>query len=542
MRRIIPILLALIFTLSCSVTAPTSQASNPSGSTPTSGATANDDTPLAAENTATATLPVEPAPTSTRVPPSPRWYWSVDDSDTTKVIAVNQFGERRELGVLENADDLHTTALSIDHERALLFLDSNNILRVYLLTPDGMQQIAFPTEPFPFTSESDHTSRAIIAVHEDHVVFSYVTEEGSNVAPDMGPIFFIDLAALTMQQIDKRVSRAPYANNRSWFHASEDGRYLRYLNGDSRKMEIRELDMVSGDVRTLYTTTGSSFGIYASPQGDLWYLRNAKLLIDLHGNQKDLTDESLTQRPLRDGRVMVYPRNCVDDCEIKILTAFGNDAELTYHLPWAIEEGAFSSEINQLLPDQSVVFVGKPYVYFSNPPSTAQSYPGLLEQDAPLFRLTPDGASRLIGIYTGNVSDDGSRVLVRSTDQTSYFIYDVIADRPLFDMPADASLEYYYTMTYFLDMGVLVNLDASVPDQKDAYRSFRHAFVYKTSTALVWEDVNQEILNCPDLLEDATLICWFYRTDYNFDLVRFDPAAGTKTPLLENVWLIEYIP
>ena len=164
--------------------------------------------------------------------------------------------------------------MSLDHERALLFLDNDDTLRVYLLTPDGMQKIKLPDEPFYFNTEFAQTSRSIIAVYEDHVLFSYVTESASNIMPDTGPIFLMDLTALTTQLIDKKVSRDPYSNNSYWFHASPDGRYLRYMSGDQKKMDIRELDMVTGEARTLFTTSGSSYNIRTSPQGDLWYLRD----------------------------------------------------------------------------------------------------------------------------------------------------------------------------------------------------------------------------------------------------------------------------
>jgi hypothetical protein len=468
----------------------------------------------------------------------------VDDSDTEKVVAVNQFGERRELGLLENSDDMHTSVTPLDHERALLFLDTDDTLRVYLLTPDGMQKIKLPGEPYYFNADLWQTSRAVIAVYEDHVLFSYVTESASNIMPDTGPILLMDLTALTTQLIDKKVSRDPYSNNSFWFHASPDGRYLRYLSGDQKKMEIRELDMVTGEARTLFTTSGSSYNIRTSPQGDLWYLRADKKILDLNGNQTDFTDESQTVRPMQDGNIAVYPRECVDDCEIKVFAPFGNAAELTYNFPWVIESASIYNNLNQVLPDQSLLVAGRPSAYLSKAPAAVADYPDLLEEDSPLFRLTPDGQARLVGIYIGNASADGRYILLRASDQSSFFIYDAIADRPLFDIPIDTTLENYLVMsTSFQDMGIVVNLSPSVPGGQNEYRFFYHAYVYETSKSIGWEDVNAEINSCPDLLEDGTLVCWFYQTDStNFDLVHFDPVTGAKTPLLENAWLVDFTP
>ena len=541
MKRIAALLFTLIIFLSAcaSPTASTSAPGEQTDATSTSQPAV-----IPATNTATSTFTPEPTVTPTPVPPSPRWYWSVDNSDAAKVIAVNQFGEKRELGALEQSDDMHTAAISLDDERALLFLDNDNTLRVYLLMPDGMQKIKLPDEPFYFNTEFAQTSRAIIAVHEDRVLFSYVTESASNIMPDTGPIFLMDLTTLTTQLIDKTVSRDPYSNNSYWFRASPDGRYLRYMSGDPKKMDIRELDMVTGEARTLFTTSGSSYNIRTSPEGDLWYLRADKKILDLNGNQTDFTDESQTARPLRDGNVAIYPRDCADDCEFKVFAPFGNTTELTYKFPWVIESASIYNNLNQVLPDQSLLVAGRPSAFLSKAPAAAADHPDLLGEDSPLFRLTPDGEARLVGIYIGNASEDGRFVLLRSADQTSFFIYDVIADRPLFDIPIDTELEDYYVMSArFYDRGILINLSASVPGEKNVYRFFYNAYVYDTSTPIAWEDVNAEISGCPDLLEDGTLVCWFYRTDdNNFDLVRFDPATGTKTVLLENVWLIDFIP
>ncbi len=539
MKRSIPLLFTLVvFIFACGA---------PAVSTPQPDKQVKStSTPQSVENTATATntsIP-EPTITSTPVPPSPRWYWSVDNSDTAKVIAVNQFGEKRELGALEQSDDMHTAVTPLDHERALLFLDADNTLRVYLLTPNGMQKIKLPDEPFYFNTEFAQTSRAIIAVYEDHVLFSYVTESASNIMPDTGPIFLMDLTALATQLIDKTVSRDPYSNNSYWFHASSDGRYLRYMSGGQRKMDIRELDMATGEARTLFTTSGSSYNIRTSPEGTLWYLRADKKILDLNGNQTEFTDESQTVRPMQDGIVAVYPRECVDDCVINVFAPFGSAAELTYNFPWVIESASIYNNLYQVLPDQSLLVAGRPSAFLSKAPSAVADYPDLLGEDSPLFRLTPDGQSHLVGIYIGNASEDGRYILLRSSDQTKFFIYDVITDRPLFDIPINSTLEDYFVMSArFFDTGVLINLSASVPGKQNAYRFFYSVYVYDTSTPIAWEDVNAEINSCPDLLEDGALVCWFYRADgNNFDLVRLDPTTGTKTPLLENVWLIDFTP
>lgn len=544
MKRIITLLFSVtLFMSACaSPTDSTSAPTEQTGSAPTSQPVEVD--------TATPEPTIPPTP----LPPAARWYWAVD-SDTAKVITVNQFGERRELGQLDQADYLHTTATSLDADRAILFLDTDNALRVYLLTPDGAQKIKLPSEPYYFNAEFSEVGRAVVAVHDDYAVFTFVTKgayQSQTVgAVDTGPVFLVGLKSLTANLIDKEANLDPLDVNRLWFHKSKNGRYLRYLNGnaDAEKMEIRELDLVTGEARTIYTAKGPPARLYTSPEGDLWYLRREGLILDLNGNQTDFTDMAQMLSPLKDGKVLVYSWNCVDNCEIKVFSPFGNDAALSYNLPWTIENATSYIKVRQLLPDQSLLFAGLPYVQLSNPPAIMETFPDLKEMDASLFRLTPDGQAHLVGIYeegifTSNVSPNGQFILMKSTDHTSFFIYDAVADRPLFSMPIDTELEDYLTTIRFFDNGIVVNLSASVPGTKHSvYRNFYYVYYHETSTALNWEDVNFEITGCPDLLEDGTLICWFYRTDTsNFDLARFDPVSETKTTLLENVWMIDSLP
>jgi len=546
MKRIVPLLFAtVIFIFACA--SPAAPASAPDVQVKSTS------TAQPVENTVTATTAFTPEPTitATPVPPTPHWYWGVD-SDTMKVIAANQLGDRKEIGELSQAETLHASATSLDDERALLFLDNNDTLRVYLLTPDGMQKIKLPSEPVYFNIELSQFSRAVVAVHDDYAVFTYITKSAHQSqtvgAVDSGPVFLVDLKSLTAALIDKEGNSYPYDPNRAWFRTSQDGRYLRYLNGsaDAEKIEIRELDLVTGAARTINTNQGPPIRVHASPEGDLWYPDSANLILDLNGNQMDVADEDQMFTPLKDGKVIVYPWNCVDNCGLRVFAPFGDDAELTYNLPWTIEGSTSYVNVRQVLSDQNLLFAGMPYATLSNVPAIVDTYPGLTKLDIPLFRLAPDGQARLVGIYeegifTSNVSPNGQFIVARSADHTSFFVYDAVADRPLFDMPINPDLEDPLVNIRFFDNGILTNLSAAEPGTKNSvYHDFYYLYDFKTSTVLNWEDVNAEFDICPDLLEDGSLVCWFYRTDgSNFDLVRFNPASGMKTVLLENIWLID---
>ncbi len=548
MKRIIALLFTLIIFLSACAS-PTVPISAPVEQVEATSALQSTEVGVVG-NTVIAASTSESTSTPTPVPPSPHWYWSVDDSDTEKVIAVNQFGERRELGALAQSDDLHTVVISLDDERALLFLDNDDTLRVYLLTPAGVQKIKLPDEPVYFNTELSQFSRAVVAVYADYAVFTYAAN-GDVGTVNTGPVYLVDLQSLTAKLIDEDGNRDPIDVNRAWFRISQDGRYLRYLNGnaDVKKIEIRELDLSTGIVRTININQGPPARVHASPEGDMWYPDSANLILDLNGNQMEFADEAQMFTPLRDGKGLVYDWNCVDNCELKVITPFGNDAALTYNLPWTIEGASSYVNVRQVLPDQSLLFAGMPYATFSNAPAIVETYPTLTEIDIPLFRLTPDGQARLVGTYvqgdfTSNVSRNSQFILMKSIDKTSLFVYDAVADRPLFSMPIDTELEEPLVIIKFYANGLLANLSASVPGTKNSdYRNFYYLYDFKTATVLNWEDANAEINSCPDLLEDGKLVCWIYRTDsINFDLVRFEPATGIKIPLLEDVWLVDFTP
>ena len=168
--------------------------------------------------------------------------------------------------------------------------------------------------------------------------------------------------------------------------------------------------------------------------------------------------------PLKDGKGLVYDWDCVDNCALKVITPFGDDSDLTYNLPWTIEGSTSYVNVRQLLPDQSLLFAGMSYSALSNTPAIVETYPEMTQLDIPLFRLTPDGQARLVGFYiegdfTNNVSPNGQFILMQPTDKTSFFIYDAVADRPLFDIPINPDLEDAIVTIKFFDNGMLADFE-----------------------------------------------------------------------------------
>jgi hypothetical protein len=544
MKRILSVLFLLVFLTSCAGNAP----SVPAASAAMTVTTAATGTPASPENTATATFTPEPTVTPTPVPAPARWYWGLQEG-TNQLLAASQDGEIRQLGSLPASELENFKAFVLDDERALLVTVDQTRLHAYLLTPDGMQPIDLPAD-LVYDQEQSGYSLVVPAVHGDHALLGYTDQPssgGSNMA-DRGPLLLIDLEALTASIVDTQVNHdlsSSVSETRLWAHVSEDGSQLRYLEGDREKMSVRELDLSNGQVRTVNTTTNHvTANISASLRGDLWRFAKDGLVFDLNGNQTEFTDPSLLFRPLREAKALVMPADCEDDCELKVVDPFGGEAELVYRLPWSTSYAFQNPLLYQPVSDQSLLFVGAAPVRLSNTPALMSETPALRENDRPVFRLTPDGNSRLVGIYVPEfgqdnlpVSSDGRYMLLEALDHQSFFIYDVPADRALAETAAFPELDYFWGDAAFDESGVIAHLTASTAE--NTYRDFFLVHSFLTGKSFSWEPEAGAYAGCEDILPDDSVVCWEYNDQQtSFNLVRYDPETQETRILLENAQFI----
>ena len=504
-----------------------------------------------ATDTLSPTLAATATPSPTPIPIPPIWQW-VYDPESTDILAVNLSGETRVIGTLDLEAARNYLAIPIQDELALLLVASDVTLRAYLLSIESLQPIRMP-DSFPYNGVISPTSLAGMGIYEQYIVFTYATREsvgghGGNDMPRNGPAFYVDTANLTARLIDSAVMYDAWTDTRRWFHLSNDGQFLRYLNGDPSDMKVRQVDLLTGETRTIASTTKSPFSIYGSPSGDLWSLRYSGLIVDLDGNRADFNDTGLRFKPLEGGKGISMPVECSAPCTLQVMTPFGSDPVLNYSLPWSISGGAYFPLLSQLLPDESLLFVGNSDSLVGNPTGTLEMYPGLLADDEPVFRLSPDGEARLVGAYrqydfnsSGRmpISEDGRYILLKAQDQSEFFVYDVLADKALFSLPFEPGLEYFYSTLQFHEKGILLHLSAATLD--DQYQYYYSLYLFDGGRAVAWEDTAGVFLSCPDLYNDGSLACWVY-TESGSDLVRYDPVSGTQTTLLESVWVLEYLP
>ena len=537
MKRVIPFLLALMFIVAC--------AGNTTALPETSTQSAESTNTPSAMIENTATLTPEPTLTPTPEPPPAHWYWALENG-TNKLYAIDQDGEKREIGTLPSAEAENIPqGFQLDAER-VLFFTADDQLHAYLLTLNGMQPIELPAD---VSWGPDATLyRSVIAGRlDEHILFSYPTQAGvmKGFYPESGTMLLIDLQSLTAKVIDDAayfdVSSYGFSDPRYWFHASTDQRYVRYMNGsaDRAKQDLREVDLLNGEVRTVYTTNSSPYYAYASPQGDLWYMGKSEVVLDLGGNQKDFSNESQTFFPLADGKGIVASPDCTGTCELKVVTPFGTAPDLTFSLPWSIREIHYP-DMTQLMPDQDLIFTGAPANALSDTPSIVDQYPNWDFIDNPVFRLSPNGQSRLIGFYGSDTSDygfpispDGRHYFLTSPQSDSFFIYDAVEDSSLTEMPRSADLNYYFDTVRFSPTGIMISWRTQT---EGIEKQFFHAYSHVSGTSFTWEDESREVYACVDQLEDASLICWTYTDlDKPPSLLRYDPATKEMILLMENI-------
>lgn len=538
MKRLIFSLLVTVTLLSsCNGSATATLPPDESGETPATP-TAMIPTPM--QDTAT---PV-PEPTATAmatpIPPDPIWYWSVD-AESLRVVGVNQFGERREFDTLNAQDETSTVVYRLDADNALLFIITKGI-KLYWLTPDAMQPIAFGKSLNGIRLDDDITrSLSLVTSNPGHAVFSLTTEQSYSSMPDNGPLFWVDRANLSAVRVDEKVSRSIIGSRRNWFHTSPDGHFLRYISGDKPNRSVHELDMTTGETRTIAFSSGSPYAVQASRSGDVWYFEDTGLVADLAGNQFMFNELGSLLLLLDNGNGLVIPNGCEDNCTVRVVDLFADQTKASYQVPWGLTLRFTWNEITQALPDQSLLIPGAPMIVLTSEPALMLDYPSIAPENAPLFRLTPDGQFDLIGLYNKIdsafffASPDGRYPVLQAVDKSNIFIYDAETGKTLMTIPSDPGRDDPFIWNDFYDNGVLVNLSWNGSDQ-----NIFAAYNYETGAGAVWEDNSYEITSCPTLFDDGTLICWFTsQTDPDiFDLIHFDPVSGKRTPLLENVWFV----
>jgi hypothetical protein len=546
MRRIIPIMLTIIFITACAGTAAT-----PSVPDLLTHTTINTDTAIPMADTATATSTPEPTFTPTPVPPPARWYW-VEDAETKQLMAINQDGEKRGIGTLSAEEVENSMAFRVDDGRAFLITISKSKFNAYLLTLDGMQPIQMP-DSLPFNEMSD-SYWAVPAVYGDRLIFSYLTDQsfggtGSTTA-DRGPFVLVDLKTLTASLLDERVHHDVFTGSgdvRTWAHVSQDGRYVRYLNGDDQELSVREVDLTVGEPRTVHTVSGYvTSRIVPSLDGDMWWFALDDTMIDLYGNQFQYTEENKYMLPMRNGDALVVPTDCTDNCEVEVVAAFSGAAGTRYKLPWSPGVG-YNPLIFQVTPDQNLIFLARPLAYLTDKPALASQITDLDDFDRPVFRLSPDGEAKVIGYYDFYmdgipVSSDGQYMLLRSPDHTSILIYDMFSDRSLAELPIVPELDYFWAGIQFFEDGIVAHVTASAPDK--SYRDFIVAYSLLSERSYTWETgADDPIAGCVDLLPDDSLICEMYNnTSEQTRIVRYDPSTKETDVLSANTWFETWLP
>lgn len=488
-----------------------------------------------------------PLPTQTLLPQPEQWRWGYDNISSS-IIAMSLAGEMRKLAPVDQEVAYNAWLISVDATRGLYFSAVNGHLRVYLLTSDAMTEITMP-ETYPQNPEIFPGDTRLIHMYGSQIAFAFVVTDAVGSYPSDGPLFVVDIDTLTAKLIDPKVYFSPNLDVRAWIFSTADERIIRYTSSSGKGLEIRELDMQSGQVSTILTSSGSPYGTAASPAGDLWYLSKTGTIQDLAQNQKGIASEVSFFRPIDGEQGIILPNQCTDKCALQVISPFGDSAVKYYTLPWSIQTLTYYRQYLRLLPDDDLIVVGQMAANFTKPPSLMQDYPTLKNIEQPAIRLSPDGKARLLGIYpaaefsgvgSSPLSQDGRYLVLKAIDGASFFVYDMQNDSNLFNFPLDPALDYFYATANYFDQGILLHLTASLADK--TYQDFYSLYRNNTADTVNWTDNSTQMFACSDMYADNTLACWFTLPDDSYAFSRFDPASGKKTPLAEHLMLLENLP
>jgi len=496
-----------------------------------------------ASETASPTL----MPTNTPIPEKNRWHWAFKP-ETSEIFVVNQSGEVHSIGEIDLLDIDNYRLLSVSDHQVLLFTFSQNKPGLYLLDLKEIQAIKLPAS-FYYDENLFINSLDVIGVVDDKAYFIFSTEQSSqtdrNYYPEKGPIYKIDLLSKHVSLVDEKVYHEPFYDDQLLFLQSKDGHFTRYFSENNNNLLVRELNLETGESRTITSSNGSPSRVNSSIFGEIFHLTNSNVVVDVEGESVIITDSESELRLLRGGEAVIYPKNCQGPCDIEIIDPMTNKILHNYTLPWVAQ--SFISLGTQLLPNKNMLWMGAASSQLLDAPETRNDFPELNDVDFPVFLMSEEKPAELIGIFSKKfldyfqypISDDGRYILLKSISGSHYFIYDAFENLELFSLPIKEGWDYFYGDVRFYTEGILIHFLAS-NNEKD-YIDFYSLHEFGQTGSVYWEDQEGSILTCPDLFSDGTISCWIQRPDTNYDLVRFEPNTENSKYLIENVFVLESI-
>lgn len=391
-------------------------------------------------------------PTNTPIPETNRWHWAFKP-ETSEIFVVNQSGEVHSIGEIDLVNNYDYSLLTVSNHQALLFTFSKNKPIFYLLDLREIHAIKLPAS-FYFDVNLFLHSLEVVGVADNKAYFNFSTEQSSqtdrNYYPEKGPIYKIDLTSKQVSLVDEKVYHEPFYNDRLLFLQSKDGRFTRYFSENINNLLVRELNLETGESRTITSSTGSPNRVNSSIHGDIFHLTNSNVIVDMEGVSVTITDSESELRLLWGGEAVIYPNNCQGPCDIKIIDPMTNKILHNYTLPWVAQ--SFFRLGTQLLPNQNMLWIGASPNQLFDSPATRNDFPELVDVDFPVFLLNEEKPAELIGIFSNEfldyfqypISDDGRYILLKSISGSHYFIYDAFENLELFSLPIKEGWDYFY--------------------------------------------------------------------------------------------------
>lgn len=486
-------------------------------------------------------------PTSTPIPEEMRWHW-VYSPETSQIQVVNQLGEIHSIGSMDIDEVYDYRLFRLNENRSLFFSlrEEKPVVKLF-----GLDEIININIPGSFSIDRNMFLRSIQVVgnFDNFVYFLFATESSvekdRSLYPSNGPLYQLDLDSLSINLIESNVYQDSFMDFRYYFYLSQEGSKIRYFKGQGITLFINELDFSNGTVRTIIQSTGSPNNVNGSDYGESFFLSKPDLFVTIDGYSKSFAKAQSQVKLLRSGEIIVFPSECYGPCQIEVVDPKTDAVIGNYLLPWSTQ--AYSRLGTRLLPDGTLIWVGESKGRLLKTPLTSGDFPDLEDIDSPVFRLSKDGSNKFIGVireydfeYLNRfpLSQDGRYILLKSSENSSYFIYDLFEDEETLSFPEVDNWNYDGGSVFFYSKGLLIQFYASALDEYSQFLSFLH---FDSNESIFWEVPEYNILFCPDIFADGTIACWQQREDLNYDLVRFKPGTKDFTPLVENVYVLESI-
>lgn len=440
--------------------------------------------------------------------PDEKWYYGWNP-DAGQLFSYTADGENHLL-IETGIQEVHTVRrINVTDAVGVFTVNGEAARRVYLLSPEEARLLVPSFDPQSLAEGAPEYVPQDFT--DDYGVFA------SSGSPLGAVGFRADFNAGTLDLLDERRIEVYFGPPRF----SEDGQLLRYITFDSDANDawsLREIDLTTGEERTIYTDTGFP-ALVGDDFGDHWITSitdqaNSErrfLLLDASGNSEIVAETPSTNPSIVrivDDSIGQFNANCTEDCLVTVTPISGGNAREF------IAPATFATFSPLAFPDPEHLLIlnneGDSFYLLSESgqPTLIGAYSPLIAGQPPSEMLSPDGRYLLVFIRS-----DGGPV-------TGYGVWDFVEQQFVIQNPPDEAPIF---LIYFSDSGFLVS--------QGGQKTFLYRYTDQSTIELP-----AEAGFCFDALSDGDVLCSI--GDENAALAagiyRYSPDDDTYTLLVQD--------